>query len=349
MTRRIPLEDFFRKPERAAVRLSPSGRWLAWMAPYERRLNVFVRDLEGRGEAVRVTSATERDVAGYVWANDERIVYAQDRAGDENHRLYAVGRDGSDPIDLTPFDEVKCGIVDDLEEVEGEILFQMNHRVKEVFDVYRIDVATGEMRCVAENPGNIQSWLTDHFGRVRVATTTDGVKTSLLFRETEADDWSVVGTFSFKETVAPLFFTFDDERLYVSSNLGRDKAAILEYDPRTGAELELIFEHSDVDAGTLLASKRFKTITGGARASSASSTSGCPATRTGWSRTRATSVATWSTRAATGRAARTGCSTCPKERTVTACGSSTCSIPRPGWRRRSWPRCGRSGTRAATA
>jgi dipeptidyl aminopeptidase/acylaminoacyl peptidase len=262
MTRRIPLEDFFRKPERTQVQLSPSGRWLAWMAPHERRLNVYVRDLRGDGEAVRVTHATERDVAGYVWANDERLVYAQDKGGDENYRLYAVGRDGSNPLDLTPFEDVQCGIVDDLEEVEGEILFQMNHRVKEVFDVYRIDVATGEMRCVAENPGSVQTWLTDHRGRVRAATTTDGVSSTLLYRDAEEDDWQVVGTYSFKEMVVPLLFTFDDQRLYVRSNVGRDKSAILELEPGSGRELRVLFEHPEVDVSALLSSRRFRTVTG---------------------------------------------------------------------------------------
>src|SRR6185369_14059504 len=146
---------------------------------------------------------------GYVWASDERIVYVQDKAGDENYHLYAAGRDGSNPLDLTPFENVKCAIVDELEDVEGEILFRMNLRQKQVFDVYRIDVVTGEMRCVAENPGNIQSWYTDHRGNVRAAKTTDGVNSSLLFRDKEEDDWRVVGTFSFKELVTPLIFTFD--------------------------------------------------------------------------------------------------------------------------------------------
>ena len=262
MTRRIPLEDFFRKPERTAVTLSPGGRWLAWMAPYERRLNVHVRDLESDAAPVRVTSATERDVAGYVWGGDERIVYVQDDGGDENYRLYAVGRDGSSPLDLTPFEGVQCDVVDELEEVEGELLFRMNRRVKEVFDVYRVDVATGEMRCVAENPGNVQTWRTDHRGRVRAATTTDGVASSLLYRDTEEDDWRTIGTFSFKELVAPLLFTFDDERLYVRSNVGRDKAAIVELDPRTGEEVRVVFEHPEVDANQLLYSRRFGKLTG---------------------------------------------------------------------------------------
>ena len=45
MPRRIPIEDFFRKPDRVQLRLAPSGTHLAWLAPHERRLNVFVQDL----------------------------------------------------------------------------------------------------------------------------------------------------------------------------------------------------------------------------------------------------------------------------------------------------------------
>ena len=67
-----------------------------------------------------------------MWANDDRLIYVQDKGGDENFRLYAVGRDGSNPMDLTPFDKVKCAIVDDLEEIDDEILFQMNRRNPEV-------------------------------------------------------------------------------------------------------------------------------------------------------------------------------------------------------------------------
>ena len=188
MSHKIPMEDFFRKPEQVQIRISPGGTHLAWLAPYERRLNLFVQDLSG-GDAVRVTSATERDIAGDMWANDQRLIYVQDTGGDENWRLYAIGRDGSNPLDLTPFDGVKCDIVDELEDVDDQILFQMNRRNPEVFDVYRLNIHDGSMEPIAENPGNVQRWMTDHAGRLRAAVTTDGVNSSILFRENEDDDW----------------------------------------------------------------------------------------------------------------------------------------------------------------
>ncbi len=154
----IPLEDFFRKPDKVHLRLSPDGTRLAWMAPWERRMNVFVRDL-ATGKEQQVTRSRERDIEGYVWASNDRLVYVQDRGGDENFRLYAVGSDGSNPLDLTPFDGVKCGIVDELEENDDEILFQMNRR--DPRGLRRLPARRAHAaRCelAAENPGNIQSW-----------------------------------------------------------------------------------------------------------------------------------------------------------------------------------------------
>jgi len=259
----IPLEDFFRKPERSMARISPGGTHLAWLGPWQRRMNLFATDLR-TGRSTRLTAETDRDIDSYVWADDDRLVYARDRGGDENFRLYAVGRDGSNALDLTPFEDVKCAIVDELEEIDGQILFQMNRRDKRVFDVYRLDVRSGEMRLAAENPGNVQHWHTDHEGRLRVAVTTDGVNTSLLFRPAEAEPWRAVATYDFKEYARPCLFTFDNRRLYVSSNVGRDRAAIFEYDLERGRETELVFEHPEVDVGHVIWSRRRKKLTGAA-------------------------------------------------------------------------------------
>jgi dipeptidyl aminopeptidase/acylaminoacyl peptidase len=257
----IPLEDFFRKPDKSAPRISPDGSHLAYLSPWKRRMNLFVTDLRS-GRSTRVTAATDRDIEGHVWANDERILYVRDRGGDENFRLYAVGRDGSNPLDLTPFDGVKCAIVDELEQIDDEVLFQMNRRDARVFDVYRLNVRSGEMRLVAENPGNVQVWMTDHDGRLRVAVTTDGVNSSLLYRPTEQETWRTVATYDFKEYARPCLFTFDNRGLYVSSNVGRDRAAIFEYDLDSGRETRLVFEHPEVDVARVIWSRPRKKLTG---------------------------------------------------------------------------------------
>src|SRR5215207_2003761 len=78
----IPMKDFFRNPTKVAYSLSPNGEYLAYMQPWESRLNVFVEKI-GSGQATRVTSAKARDIAGYGWKGNNRIIYIQDTGGDE--------------------------------------------------------------------------------------------------------------------------------------------------------------------------------------------------------------------------------------------------------------------------
>ncbi len=258
--KQIPVRDFFRNAQQVGFSLSPSGDSISFMKPYKNRMNVFVQR-RGGGAATRVTSETERDVAGYIWKGDDRILYVKDFKGDENFHIVAVNKDGTHLQDLTPFDKVRAGIVDDLKEHPTDILITLNKRKPEVSDVYRLNVVTAELKLVAENPGNITGWLTDHAGALRVAVATDGVNSTLLYRETQAGAFKQVLTTDFRETVAPLMFTFDDKKLYASSNHGRDKQAIVILDPRTGKEEQVVFEHPEVDVASLEFSRKRKVLT----------------------------------------------------------------------------------------
>jgi len=142
------------------------------------------------------------------------------------------------------------------------MIIGLNERDKRIFDAYRININTGEMDMIAQNPGNITGWLTDNDGLLRAAVTADGVNTSVLYREKESDDFKTIITMSFKETLAPLYFTFDNKNIYAASNLGRDKTTIVKYDIANAKEVEVIYEHPEVDVYNLLRSKKRKVITG---------------------------------------------------------------------------------------
>ena len=256
----IPMEDFFRNPEQTDLQLSPDGLHLAWLQPWQGHLNVHVRAVDS-DSVTRITNATARDIMGWVWANDRRLVYVQDYGGDENYHAYAVDLDGGNSLDLTPFEAVQARLVDVLEDDDEHLLLAINRRDPRVRDVYRVNVDTGKLALVAENPGNITAWKTDNQGRVRAAVATDGVNSSLLYRETENDTFRTVETTNFRDTLKPLYFTFDDSLLYVASNLDRDKMAIYTYDPRTPKLLDLVFEHPEVDVSELHLSRHRRVIT----------------------------------------------------------------------------------------
>lgn len=259
--KQIPLEDFFKNPEKAAYSLSPDGSHMAFLAPYQNRRNIFVQKV-GEQKSHRITEVTDRDLSGFFWATNDQIIYVRDFGGDENFHLFSINKDGNNEKDLTPFENVKVSIIDDLEDDKEHMLIGMNKRIPQAFDPYRININTGELEMIAENPGNITDWKTDHAGKLRIAMTTDGVNTTILYRKTEQDEFKPIITSNFKETVYPMYFDFDNsETVYALSNKGRDKTAIVKLDIATGKELETIFEHPDVDVAYMSYSRKRKVPT----------------------------------------------------------------------------------------
>lgn len=260
--RQIPLEDFFRNSERTAYQLSPDGAYISYMAPYHDRLNVFVRKVSDTDDAsVRITSETERSVAGYMWADNERLLFMKDTAGDENYQLYGVKHNGTDLRAYTAFPGVRTSLIDDLEEQPGFVLIGMNKRNAEVFDPYRLNIETGELTLLAENPGNIQGWMTDHNGLLRVATAiVDGVNTQVLYRDTENEPFRPVLTTNFKDVVSFMDFTPDNREVYAATNLGRDKTVLVRMDPSTCKELELLYENERYDISSISYSRKRKCL-----------------------------------------------------------------------------------------
>lgn len=256
----IPLRDFFRNPQAAGFSISPNGKYLALLQPWNNRLNAWVEPVAG-GEAQRLTSITDRDISGVSWKGNDVVLFAKDKGGDENYHLYAVGRDGKNERDLTPFEGVRVALVDDLEDNPTDVIIQTNQRDKQIFDAYRLNVTTGKISLAAQNPGNIQQWITDWNGKIRAATTTDGVNTSLLYRKTEQSAWKTILTTNFKESFDPQFFSFDNQHLFGVSNIGRDKAAAIEFDPESAKEVRVVYENPDVDVERLSYSRKRKVLT----------------------------------------------------------------------------------------
>lgn len=260
------VEDFFRLPEKTAFQLSPDGNYLAFLAPFERRNNIHVQRI-GSDEVQRITSETDRSIAGFMWASAQRIVFVKDSGGDENFQLFAVDRDGENATDLTPFPKVTIQLIDDLYDDEDHLIIGLNKNNPQLFEPYRINISSGELQQLATNDNPLEpivSWMTDHDGKLRAATRMiGGVNQQLLYRAAETDDFTVVLTTNFRETLSPLFFDFEEPHLvYATSNLGRDKAIVTKFNLQTGQEEgEAIFAHPEVDVTNLSYSRLHRELT----------------------------------------------------------------------------------------
>jgi dipeptidyl aminopeptidase/acylaminoacyl peptidase len=261
IAKQIPLEDFFKNPEKSSYQISPNGSFYSYMAPYKNRMNIFIQKI-GDSSATQLTFEEKRDISGYFWPNNEQLVFLKDDAGDENFHLFGVDIDGSNPISFTDFDGVKAQIIDDLPDQKDFIIIGLNKRNKQVFDPYRLNLKSGKTSILAENPGNIQGWMFDHEGKLRIATAiVDGVNTSLLYRDSEQEEFKTIVTTNFKEGFSPQFFTFDNKNIIGTSNLGRDKSVVVEFDPSKGKEVKELYGNEDYDVGGVAYSRKRKVIT----------------------------------------------------------------------------------------
>ncbi|MEY9973884.1 dipeptidyl aminopeptidase/acylaminoacyl peptidase [Lysinibacillus sp. RC46] len=256
----ISVEDFMKNPGNVGYELSPDGNYITFNAAWENRRNVFVKKMNDDSEPVRVSSSTDRDIYASFW-KDDNLLYLKDKGGDENYHIYSTTFNGNEEKDLTPYPNVTVGVLSSLQGVKDEILIMMNKEDAKVFDVYKLNLKTGETTHVAKNPGNITSWIADRDGNVRMAVASDGVVGTVLYRDSEKDEFKPFIEMESGDQVMPLGFTKDNKHILAKSNKGRDKVEVVKYDLE-GNE-EVIMSNSEVDvAGVLYNSEKDKVLYG---------------------------------------------------------------------------------------
>ena len=253
----IPREVLFGNPERMSPRLSPDGERLAYIAPRDGVLNVWVGPVGGRpGEDFEpVTDDRKRGIRVCFWAEDNRhVVYLQDEGGDENWRVHAVDASTKEDRDLTPFEGVRAQIVDSSRHFPDTLLVALNRENPELHDVYRLTLSTGDLDLVAKNPGNVVGWLVDAEFRVRaaMAATPDG-GFDLLLRDDEDVDWRRILSWGKEDALstAPVGFTEDGARMYLLDSRGANASRLALLDLESGIT-ETLVEDSRYDVGRVV-------------------------------------------------------------------------------------------------
>jgi hypothetical protein len=90
----VPIIDrdiFLGNPEIAGGQISPNGKFISFLKPYNGVLNIYVKKTDEPFEKAKQLTANERPVGGYFWSHDSKyILYQKDKGGDENYNIYAV-------------------------------------------------------------------------------------------------------------------------------------------------------------------------------------------------------------------------------------------------------------------
>jgi dipeptidyl aminopeptidase/acylaminoacyl peptidase len=243
----IPRSVLFGNPTRVSPAISPDGTRLAYLAPHEGVLNVWAGTLGG-DDFQPVTHDRERGVRFFAWAHDNRhLLHVQDRGGDEDWHLLATDPTAGATRDLTPFEKVQARIVAADKSLPTMLLIGLNRRTPELHDVYRLDIATGELTLAAENPGFV-GWVANRrlqlLGAVR-AMPDGGLLT--LVRDREEAAWRPLHAVGLEDALGtgPVGFTADGSSLLMLSSRDANTTRLLRM--RLDGTADVLFGDEEAD------------------------------------------------------------------------------------------------------
>ncbi len=242
MVELIPRSVLFGNPERISPRICPDGTRLAWIAPRDGVLNVWVAPIGPGGvewaAAQAVTEDTDRGVRVFGWARDARhVLYLQDAGGDENWRLYDVDLPTMERRDLTPFEGIHANIIATSKRRPAEVLVGINADNPQLHDVYRLDLSTGSLVKEIANPG-YAGWVADEDLVVRcaLAPMPDG-SFDVLVRDSADAGWRVLLTIPAEDVSSSdvLAFSGDGTSLLMISAADANTGRLTRIDLATGS------------------------------------------------------------------------------------------------------------------
>jgi len=254
----IPRALLFGNPQRAAANLSPDGQCLSWAAAGPGgRMNVWVAPSNDLALARQLTDDPHRGVTGHFWTYDSaHILFSRDRDGDENHQLYAIHVGSGEQRCLTPFPGTRAAVVALSRQRRSEVLISLNRRDPRFADLYRLDLVSGELTLVAENPGLMGFVIDENFEPRFASRSTNDGGLELLKRDA-AGAWQPWDSFAAEDARNSGISHLDRSAryLYLHDSRGRDTSALIEVDLQEEENRRVIAESPLADVGGVLSDR----------------------------------------------------------------------------------------------
>ena len=242
----IDRELLFDDPEISGAQISPDGKYIAFMKPWSKTRNVWVKKAEEPFSAARlVTADAKRPIPGYFWSRDGKyILFVQDTAGDENFNVHAVnpadkpaaGAEAPPARNVTDAKSVRAYIYGVPKSDPDTIYVGLNDRDKAWHDLYKVKISTGERTLLRKNEDRITGWSFDNKDQLRLATRSANNGDTEIMR-VDADGLKKIYSCDWSETCFPSRFHKDNKRVYLRTNHGDSNLIQLALlDPATGKE-----------------------------------------------------------------------------------------------------------------
>lgn len=248
---RLPVDDFAHFAAFSSMTLSPDGRTVAYVQNLKGVQEIVLRDLE-TNKNVRLEVPPSRapwipQATRIGWLNSQRLIFSLAEGG-----FSAVDRDGTRLRGLTGFYRDKGqsgeaeiqsnGVIHSFRGTDEQSVLMTEYRspgaryqgefqVLSTPHVMRMQTRNGAWARIEQNPGNVEYWLPDSNGAIRVALETKQGTARTIFRAEPNGPWTPLPGMDWNDAVnRPLALSADQRTLYVNRLSEQRRWAVYPYD-----------------------------------------------------------------------------------------------------------------------
>jgi dipeptidyl aminopeptidase/acylaminoacyl peptidase len=257
------VEDYFAKPKASAFQISPQGKYLSFKEKNKEDKNhLYVKDIETNKVSL-VLEEKEELIRGVYWINDQRLIYRMDKGGNENFHIYAINIDGTNRVDLTPYDDVQASVIKTLPEQKDYVIIEMNKENAKIKLPYKINVNTGKFEKLFSNDDSTNPTANYKFektGALKSYTkTVNGLEVETYYKNSDSNEFKLLYKSDWKTLFTIIDFNYATENkddAYVLTNIGSDKNRFVLYDLKEKTIIKEVYSNETYDVSGLSISKK---------------------------------------------------------------------------------------------
>jgi len=264
----VNVKDFFSNTVYKELKISPTGEYYLISSDAGDRDRLVVIDRATNKPISSFEVGENKRISEVYWVTDERFIFQartrvglyDDREGRPN--LYAANADGSLRKEIFTWDVAGFELLSLLPNDPDHILIARYFwRDKGQPKSHIINIHTGKMRYIADQPDNSQQLFADNEGNLRLGYLYEesnddklGEGTSnLYFKPFKGDGWEKLTIDSFKpgDTLRFAGFTDDNRYTYIFSDMDSSVQEVYKFDTKT-QEVEQLTHDSSSDVNNVV-------------------------------------------------------------------------------------------------
>lgn len=246
--------DYFAHPKQSSFKFSPDGKYISYTEKDDKgKTHVYVKNTSSN-EIKRVIEETTELIRDYDWVNNQKLIYVQDKGGNENYHIFSINIDGSNTKELTPYEGVRVDILKFLKEQPNVIIVQMNKENPQVSEPYKINIETGEVTKLFENKdieNPISGFDFDKDGILKgYSKQENGTDYTYYYRTDLSNKFDKIMTTNWKQTFGVIGFNYatpNPHDAFVVSNLESNTDEIVLYDFKEKKIIQKLYSNANYD------------------------------------------------------------------------------------------------------